>query len=68
LWTIFICCEHGNEPVESINNRKAYRILVGETNGKGHMEDQEGAGLITLIWITGRFIMGMEVDGTGPLV
>jgi hypothetical protein len=28
LWIIFICCEHGNEPVESINNKKAYRILV----------------------------------------
>jgi hypothetical protein len=32
------------------------------------MEDQEGAGLITLTWITGRFIMGMEVDGIGPMM
>jgi len=63
-----ICCEHGNEPVESINNRKAYRMLVGETTGKGQMVDQEGAGLITLTWITGKFIIGMEVDATGPMV
>ena len=30
LWIIFICCEHGNELVESINNRKTYIILVGK--------------------------------------
>jgi hypothetical protein len=34
LWIRFICCEHGNEPVESINNRKAYRILVRKQLGK----------------------------------
>jgi len=32
------------------------------------MEDPEGPGLITLAWITGRFIVGMEVDGIGPMV
>jgi len=32
------------------------------------MADQEGTGLITLTWITGRFNIGMEVDGTGPMV
>jgi hypothetical protein len=28
LWNIFICCEHGTKPVESITNWKAHRILV----------------------------------------
>ena len=32
------------------------------------MEDPEGPGLITLTWIIGRFIMGMEVVGIGPTV
>jgi len=39
-----ICCEHGNEPVESINNRKAYRILAGKQLEKATWRTQKDLG------------------------
>jgi len=44
LWVIFVCCEHGIEPVESINNRKTYRILVGKQMEKATLRTKKELG------------------------
>jgi hypothetical protein len=40
--------------------RNLYRVLVGKTEGKNHLEDQGVDGTMGSRWTLGRFVGGVE--------
>jgi hypothetical protein len=40
--------------------RNVYRVLVGKSEGKGHLKDQDVDGITGSKWTLGRLVGGME--------